>query len=196
MERALISILAEEIADPRDTPRLDEYFAQNDAPPPRLAWNPGEAEVPAGPLRFLRGFWHERCADGALPRYDAVEPFALKPALGYVMLLDVLDDGWDYRYRVYGSEIAQRFGRDLTGKRTSDIAKTAYTGIFYLAGYRALIRRREALFTVSSSPNYVAAVDWSRLCLPLVDETGAIARILVGNVPGDWRPATAPLPPR
>jgi len=112
------------------------------------------------------------------------------------MLLDVLDEGWDYRYRIYGSEIARRHGRDLTGKRTSDIARTAYTGIFYIAGYRAVLARRAPLFSVSSSPNYVAAVDWWRLALPLAGTDGTITRLLVGNMPGDWRAATAPLPPR
>lgn len=195
-DRLLIATLAAEIAEAKGCARLGMYFAENGAPPPRIAWNPAEADLPAGPLQFLVRYWRQHGREGALPGFSIVDPIALKPALGYLMLLDVLDEGWDYRYRIYGSEIASRFGRDLTGRRTSDIAKTAFTGIFYIAGYRAVLARREPLFTVSSSPRYVAAVDWWRLVLPLADRDGAVTRILVGNMPGDWRAPTAPLPPR
>jgi len=195
-DRALIATLADDIAEARGLRSLAAYFAENHAPPPRALWNPAEADLPAGPLQFLARFWRERRVGDSLPPLGIVDPLALKPALGYLMLLDVLDQGWDYRYRIYGSEIASRYGRDLTGRHTSDIVKTAFTGNFYIAGYRAVLARREPLFTISSSPSYVAAVDWWRLSLPLVDGTGAITRILVGNMPGDWRAPTAPLPPR
>jgi hypothetical protein len=196
VDRALVAALADDIANSADRPRTAAYFAANEAPPPTLIWNPAEEVLPEGPLRFLARFWRERRVGEALPGIDIVDPLALKPALGYVMLLDVIEDGWDYRYRVYGSLIARRFGRDLTGTRTSDIARTAYTGNFYIAGYRAVLARREPLFSVSVSPNYVAAVDWRRLTLPLAGKDGVIARLLVGNVPGDWRAATEPLPAR
>lgn len=196
LDRGLITQLAEDIAADGGHPRTLAFFAANDAPPPLLQWSPAADALPSGPLRFLHDFWHRHRQGAAFPGIDVVEPFALKPALGYIMLLDVLDEGWDYRYRVYGSAIAQRYGRDLTGRCTSEIARTAYTGIFYIAGYRAVLARREPLFTVSSSPAYVAAADWWRLVLPLSGPDGAIARLLVGNVPGDWRAATAPLPPK
>jgi hypothetical protein len=195
-DRTLIAALADDIAEARGLRRVAAYFAENGAPAPRVTWNPAEGDLPAGPLQFLARYWRDHCVGGALPPLGIVDPLALKPALGYLMLLDVLDGGWDYRYRIYGSEIASRFGRDLTGRCTSDIVKTAYTGIFYIAGYRAVLARREPLFAISSSPSYVAAVDWWRLSLPLVDRAGAITRILVGNMPGDWRAPTAPLPPR
>lgn len=196
MDQALISQLADDIAGTQPRQALATLFAENGAPEPRLRWDPAEDDLPEGPLRFLAGFWRRHHDGDTLPGVDIVDPLALKPALGYLMLLDVLDDGWDYRYRIYGSQIAQRYGRDLTGRRTSDIARTAYTGLFYIAGYRAVLARRRPLFSVSSSPNYVAAVDWSRLALPLAGPDGTITRLLVGNVPGDWRPATEPLPPR
>lgn len=195
-DRALIEALAADIVEAKRCARLGAYFTDNGAPAPRIAWDPADADLPPGPLQFLVRYWRRHCPEGELPDFGIVDPIALKPALGYLMLLDVLEDGWDYRYRIYGSEIASRFGRDLTGRRTSDIAKTAFTGIFYIAGYRATLSRRIPLFTVSSSPSYVAAVDWWRLVLPLADREGRVGRILVGNMPGDWRAPTAPLPPR
>jgi len=196
LSRDAIAALVDDIANAPTHPKLTAYFARHDAPPPRVRWNPTEQDLPAGPLRFLLAYWQGHMVGDQLPRTAVVEPFALKPALGYVMLLDVLDEGWDYRYRVYGSAIAERLGRDYTGRRTSDIARLSFTGAFYIAAYRAVIARRAPLFTVSPSPRYVAAVDWSRVTLPLVDGEGAITRLLVGNVPGDWRAASAPMPPR
>ncbi|MCK6451896.1 MAG: PAS domain-containing protein [Alphaproteobacteria bacterium] len=195
VDRALISELAGEIARSAERPKLAAYFAGNGAPPPRVVWQPSEDDVRHEPLRFLVGFWQMHSAGGRLPGVDMVEPFALKPALGYIMLLDVLDDGWDYRYRLYGTNIAQRLGQDLTGRRTSDISKRAFTGTFYIAAYRAVLERRAPLFTVSASPRYVAAVDWWRLALPLAAPDGAVTRLLVGNVPGDWRSTREPPAP-
>ena len=61
------------------------------------------------------------------------------------MILDVLEDGWDYRYRCYGRKTAQVAEFDMTGKRTSEITTASYIPIFSIAGYRAAISRREAL---------------------------------------------------
>ena len=196
IDRTLVAGLADEIANSPDYPKVTGYFAQNEAAKPRIVWDPLEHELNAEPLRFLARYWRSCRAGDGLPGPEIVDPLALKPALGYIMLLDVLEDGWDYRYRIYGTNIAHRFGRDLTGRRTSDISKTAFTGMFYIAGYRAVLARRTPLFTVSASPKYVAAVDWWRLALPLAAPDGTITRLLVGNMPGDWRETTEPLPPR
>src|SRR3546814_18026508 len=82
------------------------------------------------------------------------------------MLLDILDGGADFRYRLYGSRIAERTGFDWTGRLLSEMASNAFTGTFYAAVYRAVMRRRAPILTVSGSTRPVAATPWSRLGLP------------------------------
>src|SRR3546814_12771432 len=86
------------------------------------------------------------------------------------MLLDILDGGADFRYRLYGSRIAERTGFDWTGRRLSEMSTNAFTGTFYAAVYRAVMRRRAPIMTERGSPRHVAATRWSRLVVPSSEE--------------------------
>src|SRR3546814_18454171 len=70
----------------------------------------------------------------------------MRPALGHIMLLDVLDGGADYRYRVYGSEIAQRAGFDMTGKCTSELPTGSLASLFFIAVYQAVLLRPQPVY--------------------------------------------------
>ena len=175
-----------------DDAAIAGFFARHDADPCTVAWSPEAGTVGEPELQFLLQFWHaQRHEVGLLPR-SAIDPLRLRPALGFIMLLDVIDGGADFRYSLYGSLIAERTGFDWTGRRLSDMIARSFTGIFYAAVYRAVMRRRLPIYTKSWSPGHVAATGWSRLVLPVgprVDEGEAtVERFLVGNVPGAWRP--------
>ena len=158
------------------------------ARPPAVIWSPVEDALPYQQLRFLLTYWTGKRGGRDLAPAAAISPVEMRTALGFIMLLDVLDGGADFRYRVYGSELVERTGKDWTGHTVSDIAAVSFTGTFYAAIYRAAIARREAVATVTASPPHVAAVEWSRIVLPLTDAHGSVSRFLVGNVPGAWRP--------
>ncbi len=166
----------------------EALFAAHGEIAPKVVWDPQPGTLDRPQLEFLLGFWRERCSGEALPPPSCVNPFELKPALGYIMLLDVVDGGRDFRYALYGSLIAERAGRDWTGRLTSEMAATSYTGHFYTALYRAALVRRVPFWSSTASPKWVPAKHWSRLALPLAGDDGVITRFMIGNVPGDWRP--------
>ncbi len=175
--------------DSADEHALQAFFAAHHLPPCRLLWDPQEADLKEEVLQYLLEFWQQRRrADGLLPR-NAIDPVALRRALGYIMLLDVIDGGSDFRYRLYGTIIAERTGFDWTGRRLSEMAAQVPTGTFYEAVYRSVMRRRQPIYTISGSPLHVAATWWSRLILPVADPDceGEIGGFLVGNCPGEWR---------
>lgn len=189
IDRKTIDMVVDQLVENR----LDLAMALFDAAgiaPPAARWQPAPADLDHAALRFLLAHWQGLAEPGALPLYSRIDAIALKPALGYIMLLDVLDDGWDYRYRVYGSEIARLARRDYTGLRTSELNVGAVVPMFYIAGYRAVSRRRIPLYTRNQTPPEVSTHSWSRLILPLVDAEDRIVRFLVGNVPGPWRAAS------
>ncbi len=109
----------------------------------------------------------------------------MRAALGYVMLLDVEDDAWDYRYRVYGTAIAQRSGFDATGRLLSELALRPLEQ-FFIASYRACVLQSGYMFSRHVPPPRVHTTSWDRIILPLEDGEGVINRLLVGNVPGTW----------
>ncbi len=185
-DRALIETFTRAVLA-EDPSALIPHFFAHDIAPPIFRWNPQVGSLVEAPLKVLFRWWRAQRAAGGIPSVDAVDPLALKEALGYLMILDVLEDGWDFRYRLYGSEIAQHAKRDYTGQRTSELKVVSPIPTFYIACYRAVLVRPEPLMTRNQPPTDVATTTWTRLVLPLCDGDGRIARFLVGNVPGTWR---------
>jgi len=138
--------------------------------------------MPTRPLRFLAQFWSALTRDGELPHHDKIDPLALQPALGYLMLLDVIEGGMDFRYRLYGSTIANISGFDLTGRLMSEHPASTYVVEFNLAVTRAALRRRTPLYTTRNPLGAQDTKTWPRLALPFSDRDGAVARFLVGTV--------------
>lgn len=152
---------------------------------PVIRWNPVAADLPTKQLPFVLNLWLGlRDANGRVTP-EQINPFALKPALGYILLIDVLEDGADFYYRLYGSEVARVAGFDMTGKRTSQIVTGSLAGNFYIAGYRALLQRPEPLFTWHEMPMQITINNWDRIVLPLTGADGRISRILTCNMPGE-----------
>jgi len=192
-DHALIDRFTQAVLD-GDSTSISDYFTAQDIRPPTFRWNPDTGTLGEAPLEVLFRWWLSKRPAGRLPSIDAVDPVELRGALGYLMILDVLEDGWDYRYRLYGTEIARHAKRDYTGQKTSDLKVFSTIPIFYIACYRAVLARPEPLTTHNQPPIDVATSSWTRLILPLAGHDGRIARFLVGNVPGAWRqPRDEPL---
>lgn len=166
-----------------DLSRIHRVFDAHGATATELIWSPPVATLPPI-LDFLAGYWNG-LANGNLPHRSQIDPFAMRPALGYVILLDVVDGGRDFRYRLYGSLLASISGFDMSGKLLSNFAASWYVTEFAIAVDRAVCRRRQAVYTRRQPVGAERVTAWHRICLPLVDDEGAVARLLVGTVPID-----------
>ena len=165
----------------------NELFVPLGAAPPKVIWSPAEGDLDDSRLvDLLRAWTEERDRTGRVPCPDWVEPEVLMSVLGYLMLLEPVDDGRDFRYRLYGTEISRRFMRDLTGHLVSEVP-VANSRMFFLSVYQAAMVRREPIFTWHAPPPSVHVTSWSRLILPLCDDDEQVCRFLVGNIPGPWR---------
>jgi len=80
---------------------------------------------------------------------DTIDPLRFRNILSYVMLLDVEADGFDARYRVYGTSVAEFAGKDWTGYSVSGMCEEAKTDValFLRATYLAVWRSKRLLFT-------------------------------------------------
>ncbi len=169
---------------------LSATFRARGARGPDIVWSPPVERMAAQQLRFLVHYWTELAAQRPMPYAREIDPVEMRPALGYILLVDVLDGGQDFRYRLFGSTIAGVSGFDMTGQRVSEHKASPYIVEFALAVYRAALRRPEPLLTEHGPPATLNTFAWHRLVLPLADESGAVGRFLVGNVPAtrDGRP--------
>jgi len=184
MERLVEQMLADQ------QPDLKAYFAAHEARLEHLIWCPTTAVTDNAPMRFIIEYWERLQAEagGAMPPASAVSPFDLKPVLGHVVLIDVLDDGWDGQFRVYGTKVAETYGRDMTGRRVSEIDGGNYVSTFFRCLYRAAWLRQLPYYTHHYPPPHVAVESWQRVALPLAGADGKVSRFLACNIAGPWRP--------
>jgi len=72
-------------------------------------------------LREIFDFWAERCGGRAMPLRQDIDPIDMRPWLPHLLLADILGDEHDLRFRVIGTWIANRVGRDDSGKTMREI---------------------------------------------------------------------------
>ncbi len=69
---------------------------------------------------FVR-YWREKRHGDRLPSRADIDPLELKPFLGDVFMLDVVGEPKRFRYRLVGTNIVARVGRDSTGQFQEDV---------------------------------------------------------------------------
>jgi hypothetical protein len=178
----VVERMADELTTANVSPVADELFTARDRPAPLVVWSPSSDQLPLEELRFLLRFWQHARSGSSMPPVSAIDPLVLKPVLGNIIILDVLEDGADFRFRLFGTAVVEAARFDWTGRTVDDMRRTLKGPgpAFYLAGYRALLRRREPLLTVSPAMVIFKGRSWVRLILPHGDGD-RVQRILVGN---------------
>lgn len=144
---------------------------------------PKEADIPDSRLKALYNRWMlSRSAKNGLVGRSIIETAEFAPLLRNIMLLEIerpTPFEFDYVYRIYGAEIAERYGQDMTGKRTSDFPSPVAKLFFDL--YEMSIDCRAPLYSEHAPPLNIDVVSWERLILPLGDD--AVDWILAVNLP-------------
>lgn len=158
------------------------FFARHQHPSPAVVWNPDVAALGDPRLEaFSRHCDRLGSPDGLLPEEAAtVENFG--NFANNLMLVELLDwFGTDFRYTHHGLTIAESYGRDLNGRRASDMPYFPY--VFFRGLYRAALFRRERVLSVHEPPNGVLVSISRRLIVPAVDRSGRVTRFAVLNIP-------------
>ena len=145
--------------------------------------SPAPSAPKAASNRFLLNYWHSQCG-GGLPPIAAIDPVRLAPALGRILVVEPVDHGADFRYRLFGTEIAAVSGIELTGKLVSEHPQGPEVVCLGIALYRAMMERPEPVLTVSI-PYFAGFSRWERMVLPFTGRDGRVGRFVVGNVAFD-----------
>ncbi len=152
------------------------------------------SEIPAH--QTILDYWTAQKAtrpDG-LFTVKMVNPTEIPSILSNVMLLDIVDDGFDARYRVYGTGIVSKVGKDWSGKLVSEMNRSVRSNqaLFYRGCYRAVFLENRAMFTKHQAISWLDANTWQRLILPVYTECGgSMARFLVCNIAEKGRALSA-----
>ena len=138
--------------------------------PAYLVYEPVPEDIHDPALKKLYQRWADDLAAGKPAAGEEVLTYPeAQPLLRNIMLLEILKDDpfrFDYRYRMYGAEIAHQEGQDMTGRKASEFSKDMYR--FYAKVYEVAIIRKIVVHSLHPPPALdVNVLKWERLIFPL-----------------------------
>lgn len=97
----------------------------------------------------LYNYWDARRGVWSMPRRADIDPVEMRDWLSRIVLVDVVDGGAQFRYRVVGTALAELRGSDPTGL-TVEVAWPAADAEIVLAAYRQVAAEKAPVFCHSA----------------------------------------------
>lgn len=139
-------------------------------------------------LAALYSYWSDKRGDRSMPSRADVDPAELRGLLPHLLLLDVVDGGQDFRYRLVGTEIERHIGRQVTGRLIGEALSGDYLA-YILSLHQRVLTEKAPVYSENSfgegQPGYglVAAYKRAyRLMLPLAKDGRTVDMLLCGQV--------------
>jgi hypothetical protein len=133
-------------------------------------------------LAQLFDYWERKRAGRAMPKRSDIDPGEIAQLLPFIKIVEVVDDGARYRYRLVGTGIVRVFGVDFTGKYL-DQTSSGVRRAFVRECYEAVRQSRRPAFAQTRylrahGPEIAAA----RLLAPLAVDDDAVRQIIGATV--------------
>jgi hypothetical protein len=124
-------------------------------------------------ISFYR-YWESRCGGRALPRRADIDPSHIPALLPNVQLIDVLDGGSRFRFRLVGTAIVAAFGAELTG-RYFDEVMTAQRLAIAVGHYRRVCENMRPIYICAAyTTTRYGDIIASRVIAPLSADSVAV----------------------
>lgn len=132
-----------------------------------------------GVLASLQGYWSAKRAGLALPTRDDIDPSEIRRLLSHLAMVDVLDGGERFRFRLVGTGVVRHLKFDPTGRDLGTLPSTGPGSAFW-SFLQSVVGRREpvvdelAYFGASHVFGSIRLVG-----LPLAGRDGNVAIVLL-----------------
>lgn len=127
-------------------------------------------------------YWRSKCRGDLLAGRRDIDPVDLRQVLPRLALIDVLReaDGLDFRYRLTGTEIVERAGRDPTRKRFTELYDGDYLEAA-LATYRTVAEEGVPMLSERTFPlvRDREFLRYDRLILPLAADGRTVDMVML-----------------
>ncbi len=130
-------------------------------------------------LYRLAALWHGKRRGRFMPARSDLDPIELKPWLGWLSLVRVLDGGEDFVFVVHGTNAGWVTGLALQGRNTDALPPSARLPV--VESYRLACHLRRPLFSAMiARDDQRRRVVLERAILPLSGDGVTVDRLLVG----------------
>jgi hypothetical protein len=138
----------------------------------------GPEPMPERRWKQLHQYWLSKHADGRVPSRSDIDPIMDIPQL--VKNLILLDARDDFTYRLVGSEVVERHGMDMTGRRSGSSGQNPKAIGEWQAALAYVSTELKPRLLVSRIGNSDIARN-VMILLPLADREGRIEMVLAGS---------------
>ncbi|MBI1775774.1 MAG: PAS domain-containing protein [Proteobacteria bacterium] len=141
----------------------------------------------------MQGFfevWQRACASRGktMPMRGDIDIVELGTYIGELSLLEVIDGGADFRYRVLSEGAAVLLGKDHTGKLLSETDRDAERRERLTQRYRRVVATRVPWYSRTPAIPEMPVLYTARLALPLSEDGEQVSMILMARKSGPRRP--------
>lgn len=148
-------------------------------------------ELTESPLGGLFELWHSRSAKG-LPAWRDFDVLEMRPWLGRLTLVEMMEDGHDILWRVFGTKVAEMLQRDMTGVRYSERPEVVPANV-HKTYWQVAASGKPLLHMVTQREVDDPLVGMVRLLLPLSDGGKRVDMVMTGyDESGSADPDAAP----
>ena len=139
-------------------------------------FDPKEPELSA-----LFRYWEDKRGSRALPARADIDPIDIPELLPHLVLVDTAPTLDQFRYRLFGTEVAKGFGHDRTGRRFAELPRLDNFDDVYRGYWLSYAERAPQYFSGQIVSEEKSFIKYSRLTLPL-SRDGAQVDMLLGGV--------------
>jgi hypothetical protein len=139
-------------------------------------------------LAFVRDYWHRSRGQRAMPGRQDISPAGMKPYLRHILLVDVIEGGRDFRYRLVGDEAQRFFASNPTGRLMSEaLAPFGKDTVEATLGvYRAVDERRAPLRIRGPGAYFAQGAKLCDALLTPLSDDGIDANMILGTFTFVW----------
>ncbi|MDO8839252.1 MAG: PAS domain-containing protein [Parvibaculum sp.] len=139
-------------------------------------------------LAAIYSYWDKKRGTRTMPARADINPPDLREHLGWIILLDVLPDLSDFRYRLIGTKVARYFRAEATGLTVSEAFRPYGAGAVkgILAIHRKTARDRVPVMALGESAWLAEGYDnFATIYLPLSDD-GEVCNMILSAFVFDY----------
>jgi hypothetical protein len=149
---------------------------------PNVKFEDDPARLAHPVLASMKAYWDEKRGSRAMPARADLRPTDMREHLPWIVLIDVLHNGAEFRYRLIGTLITQYFKTDATSKTVEEAwASQGEEGVQgVLSILRHVIQNKIAMRCYGETGwNTIGLENFDGLYLPLSDDGETVNMILL-----------------